>query len=297
MSLSASSEASTISHAHRRSVLPAFLTRGSGAAWLLGLPLVFLGLFLLVPLVLLAWTTFEHGVGVVDTVFDDPLWLQSLQTTGLIAVVVTVVTLVVGTAYALGLGLAPGWVKAILLVSILAILWSSLLVRTYGWILIYLPTGIIYQVLGWLGFSPQPLSIYQTSTAMYPAMIHVMLPSMILPVYASVRRLDLSQVRAAQTLGARPLLVLRKVVLPQLRPGMLAGAILVFLSALGFYVTPQLLGSPFQPTVAMLIGIIFNRQDAFDEATAMSLILILTVAVLYFLADRLFRVSEQWGRQ
>ena len=75
------------------------------------------------------------------------------------------------------------------------------------------------------------------------------------------------------------------------------GAILVFLSALGFYVTPQLLGSPFQPTVAMLIGIIFNRQDAFDEATAMSLILILTVAVLYFLADRLFRVSEQWGRQ
>ena len=77
----------------------------------------------------------------------------------------------------------------------------------------------------------------------------------------------------------------------------LAGAILVFLSALGFFVTPQLLGSPFQPTVAMLIAIVFNRRDAFQQATCMSLILIATVFVLYVVADRLFRVSEQWGRQ
>jgi ABC-type spermidine/putrescine transport system permease subunit I len=276
----------------RTRLIRRWLSGGSGASWLLGLPLLFLALFLVVPLVLLVETTFRDGFGVVGTVFSDPLFLQSL-----LAVVVTVATLVIGTGYALALGLAPNWIKALLFVSILAILWSSLLVRTYGWILIYLPTGILYKALRWVGLSPQPLSIYQTTTAMYPAMIHVMLPSMILPIYASVRRLDHAQIRAAQTLGARPLLILRKVVLPQLRPGMLAGAILVFLSALGFFVTPQLLGSPFQPTVAMLIAIVFNRRDAFQQATCMSLILIATVFVLYVLADRFFRVSEQWGRQ
>jgi putative spermidine/putrescine transport system permease protein len=281
----------------RRHVLPRGLSTGSGALWLLGPPLMFLALFLLIPLGLLVQTTFRNGFGVIGTVFSDPLFVHSLETTGLIAVVVTAATLIVGTAYALGLALAPNWIKVLLFVSILAILWSSLLVRTYGWILIYLPTGILYEVLGWIGFSPQPLSIYQTTAAMYPAMIHVMLPSMILPIYASVRRLDYNQVQAAQTLGARPLLVLRKVVLPQLKTGMTAGGILVFLSALGFFVTPQLLGSPFEPTVAMLIAIVFNRHDAFQQATAMSLILVVTVFIFYVVADRLFRVSEGWGRR
>jgi putative spermidine/putrescine transport system permease protein len=281
----------------RRRPLRGLLSRGSGATWLLGLPIAFLSVFLVVPLVLLAQTTFRNGFGVLGTVIHEPLFAQSLETTGLIAVVVTATTLVIGTVYALALALAPTWIKLLLFASILAILWSSLLVRTYGWILIYLPTGVLYKVLGWIGFSPQPLSIYQTTTAMYPAMIHVMLPTMILPIYASVRRLDRDQLRAAQTLGARPLLTLRKVILPQLQPGMTAGAILVFLSSLGFFVTPQLLGSPFEPTVAMLIALKFNQHDAFEQAAALSLLLVVAVVGFYVIADRLFKVSERWGRQ
>jgi putative spermidine/putrescine transport system permease protein len=269
--------------------------RGSGATILLGLPVVFLVVFLFVPLVLLGVSTFTNGFGVVRTVVTEDIFLESLKTTLIVAVVVTAITLVIGTIYALALALSPVWLRAVLLATLLIVLWSSLLVRTYGWILIYLPTGVIYKVGDWLGVIDQPVSIYQTTTAMYPAMVHVMLPTMILPIYVTARRLDPQQLRAAQTLGAKPLLVLRKVVLPQLRPAMLAGTILVFLTSLGFYITPQLLGSPSDTTIAMLIGRRFDEAIYYEQAATMSLILVVVVFTLYVIADRVFRVSERWS--
>jgi putative spermidine/putrescine transport system permease protein len=178
---------------------------------------------------------------------------------------------------------------------LLVVLWSSVLVRTYGWILIYLPTGVLYKTGHWLGVVDEPISIYQTTLAMYPAMVHVMLPTMILPIYVTARRLDPQQLRAAQTLGAKPLLVLRKVVLPQLRPAMLAGSILVFLTSLGFFITPQLLGSPSDTTIAMLIGRKFDEALYYEQAATMSLLLVVFVFMLYVVADRVFRVSERWS--
>jgi putative spermidine/putrescine transport system permease protein len=141
----------------------------------------------------------------------------------------------------------------------------------------------------------EPVSIYQTTLAMYPAMVHVMLPTMILPIYVTASRLDPQQLRAAQTLGAKPLLVLRKIVLPQLRPAMLAGSILVFLTSLGFFITPQLLGSPSDMTIAMLIGHRFDQAMYYEQAATMSLMLVVLVFSLYVVADRVFRVSERWS--
>jgi putative spermidine/putrescine transport system permease protein len=269
--------------------------RGSGASILLGLPVVFLIVFLLVPLVLLGVSTFTNGFGVVRDVVTEDVFLRSLETTLIVAVVVTSITLVIGTVYALALALSPAWLRTVLLATLLVVLWSSILVRTYGWILIYLPTGVIYKVGGWLGVIDEPVSIYQTTTAMYPAMVHVMLPTMILPIYVTARKLDPQQLRAAQTLGAKPLLVLRKVVLPQLRPAMLAGTILVFLTSLGFYITPQLLGSPSDTTIAMLIGRRFDEAIYYEQAATMSLLLVVAVFSMYVVADRVFRVSERWS--
>jgi putative spermidine/putrescine transport system permease protein len=218
-----------------------------------------------------------------------------VTTTAIVAVVVTALTLVVGTTYALGLALAPTWLRAVLFAMLLIVLWSSVLVRTYGWILIYLPTGVLYKTGHWLGLVDEPISIYQTTLAMYPAMVHVMLPMMILPIYVTASRLDPQQLRAAQMLGARPLLVLRKVVLPQLRPAMLAGSILVFLTSFGFFITPQLLGSPSETTIAMLIGRKFDEALYYEQAATMSLILVVLVFSLYVIADRVFRVSERWS--
>ena len=271
------------------------LLGGSGATVLLGIPIVYLLVLLVLPLVLLGVSTFSNGFGAVSTVLHDDIFWQSLKTTAIVATVVTAVTLVIGTIYALGLALSPGWLRALLFAMLLVVLWSSVLVRTYGWILIYLPTGVLYKLGHWLGLVDQPISIYQTTAAMYPAMVHVMLPTMILPIYVTARRLDPQQLRAATTLGARPLLVLRKVVLPQLRPAMLAGCILVFLTSLGFYITPQLLGSPSDTTIAMLIGRRFDEALYFDQAATMSLMLVVVVFVLYVVADRVFRVSERWS--
>jgi putative spermidine/putrescine transport system permease protein len=274
------------------------LLAGNGTPVLLGVPIVFLLVLLVLPLVLLGVSTFSSGFEAIRIVLGEDIFWESLRTTAVVAIVVTAITLVVGTAYALGLALSPTWLRALLFAMLLVVLWSSILVRTYGWILIYLPTGVLYKTGQWLGIVDEPVSIYQTTLAMYPAMVHVMLPTMILPIYVTARRLDPQQLRAAQTLGAKPLLVLRKVVIPQLRPAMVAGSILVFLTSLGFYITPQLLGSPSETTIAMLIGRRFGEAffvDQYQQAVAMSLLLVLLVFTLYVVADRLFRVSERWS--
>jgi putative spermidine/putrescine transport system permease protein len=116
-------------------------------------------------------------------------------------------------------------------------------------------------------------------------------------VFAATRQIDPMQIRAARVLGARPFLILWKVVLPALRAGMAAGAVLVFVSSLGFYVTPTLLGSPTKPLISGLIGKAFHQPGEAPAAAAMSLILVAVVVVVYIAADRVFRVSETWGAE
>jgi putative spermidine/putrescine transport system permease protein len=123
-----------------------------------------------------------------------------------------------------------------------------------------------------------------------------MLPLMVLPIYSAVLRLDQRRIWAARSLGARPGLLLRKVVLPELRVASAAGAILVFISSLGFYVTPALLGGPSNLTVGTLIAQEFYELLDFGTASAMGVLLLVAVGVLYACADRLLGVSTRWGR-
>ena len=161
--------------------------------------------------------------------------------------------------------------------------------------LLYLPKGPLYDVLSTFGLRDEPVDVFQTSLAPYPAMVHVMLPYAVLPVWAAVRSLDPDHLRAARVLGAGPWMTLFRVVLPQLRSGIAAGGVLVFVLSLGFYVTPTMLGDPSGPMVASIIGRSFSLPDRLASAAAMSLTLLVVVAVVYMVADRIFRVSEQWG--
>ncbi|MGX6446611.1 ABC transporter permease [Patulibacter sp. S7RM1-6] len=275
---------------------------GSGAWWLLGPPVVFLLALLVAPLVFLVIQAFTHvdanagtGTGIGRALHDD-IFGKAIWRTFLLALTVSVLTLVFGTIYAVALAVAPKGIAIFMVVALFTLFWTSLLVRTYGWILLYLPQGPIYSVLHGVGLRDQPLEIYQTTAASYPAMVHVMLPYVVLPVFAATRQLDPMHLRAARVLGAKPFLVLRKVVLPQLRAGIMSGAVLVFVMSLGFYVTPQLLGSPTGQMVAGLIGSAFNVPGETPVAAAMSLVLLVVVIVVYAIADRAFKVSEQWGR-
>jgi putative spermidine/putrescine transport system permease protein len=271
---------------------------GSGASWLLVPPILFLGLMLMVPLGYLVVLAFEHGsagkTGFGEA-YGDHLFWAAMWRTFVLAAVVSFFTLVFGTLYAIAIAAAPKWLAIVLLIALFTIFWTSLLVRTYGWLLLDLPQGGIYWALHGLGLRDKPLEIFQTNTASYPAMVHVMLPYVVLPVLAATRQLDPMQIRAARVLGARPPLILWKVLLPALRGGIIAGAVLVFVMSLGFYVTPTLLGDPTKQLVASTIGHSFSVPGAAPTAAAMSLALLAIVVVVYLIADKVFRVSETWG--
>lgn len=267
---------------------------GNGALWLLVPPVTFLVLLLVVPLGFLVYLALQDSG--FSKALGDEIFRASIWRTLVLAATVSVLTLIFGTIYAMALAIAPKGVAIALLIALFTLFWTSLLVRTYGWMLLYLPQGPIYSVLHGLGLRDAPVEVFQKTAAAYPAMVHVMLPYVVLPVYAAIRQLDPMHLRAARVLGAGPLLTLRKVVLPQLRSGIMAGAVLVFVMSLGFYVTPQLLGSPTGPMVASLIGASFNTPGETSTAAAMSLVLLAVVIVVYIAADRVFKVSEQWGR-
>lgn len=272
--------------------------RDGGGAWLLTLPLVFLTVFLLGPLVMVALSA--GGVSGVHRALTDRLVGDALARTMLIAVLVTVSSLVLGVTYAIALVSSRGLTRALLVGALLASFWVSVLVRTLGWELLEEPQGLLDSALHWvhvLGPSAH-LDVLQTTRGMAPAMVNVMLPYMVLPVWAALGSLDPDQLRAARSLGARPWLVLTRVVLPQARTGIAAGAVLTFALSLGFYITPRLLGGPTDVTIGSLVGSQFEASQTGDisEPAAVGLLLVAAVFALYAVSDRILRVSDAWSQ-
>jgi len=260
---------------------------GIRAGALLALPLTAGVVFLLLPLVaLMARALSDEGVGGFADVLGDDTFLDAGGRTLTLAVVVTAICAVLGTVYALAMVIAPRLLGLVLLGVLLSGFWISLLVRTFGWVLLFQPNGALDQWLRSLGLLDGTLDLLQTTKAMYPAMIHVLLPFFVLPVYAACLRIDTEQLRAGQSLGAGPLLVLRHVVLPHLRPSIVAAASLVFMLSLAFYVTPLLIGGPTQLTIATLIDRQFSQQFDLGSAAVMGLILLFVVLAIYAVVDR-----------
>jgi putative spermidine/putrescine transport system permease protein len=265
--------------------------RGEGGLlWLVVPPAAALGVLLAGPVIMLI----PAATGAFGTVLGDSVFHETVVRTVVMALVVTVFAMVLGTVYALAVHAAPRWVSGLLLGALFLTMWTSSLVRTFAWLLLELPTGGLYYVLHLLHLRNSPLGIYQTTLAPYPAMVHVMLPYIVLPVHLGLSRLDHTQVRAARVLGARTSLVIRKIVLPHLRPSIVAGGVMVFIMSLGFYVTPLVLGSPSELTVSGLIDAKFASVSTQSQAAALSILLLATALVVYLIADRLFRVSERW---
>jgi putative spermidine/putrescine transport system permease protein len=267
---------------------------GSGVSWLLVPPVAFLLVLLVAPIAYLTYLGLQDA-GFSQAVHDEG-FRASIPRTFVLAASVTAFAMLLGTTYAIGLAVAPRWIAALMVVCLFTLFWTSLLVRTYGWLLLYLPQGALYEALHAVGLRDSPLDIFQTQYAAYPAMVHVMLPYVVLPVYASLRQIDPTHIRAARVLGARPLRILFRVMLPLMRAGMISATVLVFVMSLGFYVTPQLLGGPTNPMVAGVIGGEFNVPGKSSVAAAMSVLLLAVIFVFYAVADRLFKVSEQWER-
>lgn len=274
------------------------LLDGTGGRLLLVPPAVLFALGLLLPLcAIIIVAVQENGpAGAVAEPLSSALFLRSLGRTLLMSVEVTAIAWVVGLIYSLALGLASPFVSKLLFGVLFLTFWISLLVRTYGWVLMLQPAGALDAFGKALGLTDEGFGLYQTGPGLLPPMVHIMLPYMVLPIFASLQGIDGAQLRAARSLGGSEWLVLRKVVLPSLRSGSVAGAILVFILSLGFYVTPAFLGGPGQQVVAIVIGLQFGRLQDVAVASSMGAILLIVVLGLYFAADRIFRISEKWER-
>ena len=270
-----------------------------GGGWLLVPPGLLLLLGMLGPvLATIVVAVRDNGpVGVVTEPLQSPLVLDSIGKTLYLAVATTVATWLLGLLFTLALGLARPLTGKTLFGILFITFWISLLVRTYGWVLTLQPNGALDLIGRNLRLTDeQGFGLFQTMPGLVPPMVHIMLPYMVLPIYAALQAIDPAQIRAARSLGASEWLILRRVILPSLASGSWAGVLLVFILSLGFYVTPAFLGGPGTQVVAMVIGLQFGRLENIGLTAAIGTLLLVAVLILYAIADRLFKISQQWER-
>jgi putative spermidine/putrescine transport system permease protein len=266
----------------------------------LALPaLVFLVAFFLAPLVTMSVRSFtdppDAGLSNYVAFFDQEANLRVLRNTFWIAFISTVTCLLIGYPYAYLMAIVPGRVAGILLIAVLLPFWSSLLVRTFAWQVILRDTGVINRFLLDLGLISEPLTLIRTTGGVIIGMSHILLPFMVLPIYAVMRRIDPEYGRAAANLGAPPFSAFLRVFVPLSLPGVFAGSLLVFVLALGFYITPALLGGLKDQMISQFI--VDEVQQALDwgSASAMAVLLMAFTFAVLFVASRIVRLRDVFG--
>jgi ABC-type spermidine/putrescine transport system permease subunit I len=226
------------------------------------------------------WSLDHYRELMSDSVFFNTL-VNTLYTAG----IVTFGTLVLGYPVALAL-VRTKRMAPLILVIILLPFWTSVLVRSYAWMVLLGRHGLINEALMSSGLIERPLRILNTPLAVYIGMIHILLPYMILPIANALRQIDPSLARAAAGLGSPPWKTFLQITLPLSVPGVAAGSLLVFVLSLGFYITPAMLGGPRDITLSMLIA---NQVDQLNWAYAacLSAVLLATALIIIVACRRL----------
>ncbi|MBR0648784.1 ABC transporter permease [Roseomonas terrae] len=202
-----------------------------------------------------------------------------------ISLMVTACCLLLGWPLAWLIATSKGWPATVLLAAVMLPFWISLIVRTAAWMVLLQREGVVNAALGGLGIGPLPLMMNRFAVVL--AMVHILLPFMVLPLVAAFRALDPRLPRAAASLGAAPWRVFLRVTLPLCLPGIGAGCLLVFIQALGFYVTPALLGGPNDQMLAWFVGFYATRSVNWGLAAALSVLLLAAVGLCVALYGKL----------
>jgi putative spermidine/putrescine transport system permease protein len=218
---------------------------------------------------------------------DSAIYRAILQRTLVISASATLLCLVLGYPLAWMIALAPARAQPWLLGGVLLPFWTSLIVRTAAWMVLLQKEGIVNSALLGAGLIAEPLPLLLNRFAVLVAMVHILLPFMVLPILAVVREMDWRLARAAASLGAGRVRIFLRVLLPLSLPGVGAGCLLVFVQALGFYVTPALLGGPHDQMLSWFIGFYANRTVDWGMAAALSVLLLAAVGVVIGLYGRL----------
>lgn len=218
---------------------------------------------------------------------ENRIYVAILLRTFGIALTVTVVCLVLAFPVAYLMANGPPGISRIAMLLVLLPLWTSLLVRTAAWFVLLQDNGLINQALQFLGLTSQPVQLIFNRFGLTVAMVHVSLPYMILPVYAAMKSVRPDYMRAALSLGSGPFRAFVRIYIPLIIPGLAAGSILVFILALGYYITPALIGGASDQMISYFIAYYTTESVNWGFAGALSLVLLIATGVLYIAYSKL----------
>ena len=204
-----------------------------------------------------------------------------------VAALVTIACAIIGYPYAILLAGAEGWVRNVLFAAVLLPLWTSLLVRTAAWFILLQDQGLINEALIWLGITSQPLGLIFNRIGVVIAMTHVLLPFMVLPIYSVLVTIPRNLMPAASSLGAPPWRAFLRVLLPLSMRGILSGMLLVFMTAIGYYITPALIGGPSDQMISSIIAYYATGAANWGMAGALGMVLLVVCLLLYTVYARI----------
>lgn len=231
-----------------------------------------------------------------DRIFSSALYRKTFVVTFQISVSVTVICVILGYPLCYWLNKLPNRTAGILMIFVLVPFWTSVLVRTYAWLVLLQRKGIINETLLGLGIIQEPLQLAHNLTGSIIGMVHIMLPFLVLPLYATMRGIDTDLVRAAVGLGASPRSAFWHVFFPMSLPGLSAGIVLVFILSLGFYVTPALLGGGRVQMLAQRIESTITVYSNWGAASALGVVLLLLAVLMIWLMNRVFGLDKLFMR-
>jgi spermidine/putrescine transport system permease protein len=256
-------------------------------------------LFFVGPLAIMAVYSTAEAVGFADDAFTwslgnyrylwDPLYGEIFLRTFKLAGIGTALTLVIGFPLAYYIARYAKH-KTLLLLLVIVPFWTSFLIRTYAWLILLDPEFPLYRALGVGEFE-----LLYTEKAIYIGVVYNYLPLMVLPVYAALERMDWSLVEAAQDLGDSPLRAFRRVTLPLVLPGVLAGSLLVFIPLMGEFLIPSILGGDKIFYVGNLIAQQFGEARDWPFGSAIAMVIVGSMTVVLLVYSRLLARQEQYG--
>ena len=225
-------------------------------------------------------------------------YMRVLRTTFNVSFLTTFLCILIGYPLAYFLSQVPKKYVGLFMLTVLLPFWTSLLVRTYAWLVMLQRNGLINNFAIDLGIWDTPVKLAHNLNGTLIGMVHIMLPFLVLPLYAAMRRIDRQALQAAANLGATPVQAFWQIFVPLSLPGVVAGSLIVFVLCLGFYVTPAVLGGGKVILVSMQITAILEDQFNWGAASALGVVLLVATFIVLLVASRFLKLDAvMFGRR
>jgi ABC-type spermidine/putrescine transport system permease subunit I len=262
--------------------------------WLLAPSILVLLSFFVYPLVYIVGRSLPGGsLKYYEEILQTPVYLKVIGLTFQTSLLVSAICLILAYPFAFAMSRARGVTLVLLAIALLLPFWVSFLLRSFSWMILLQDSGPINKLLIRLGLITSPIPLIRNTVGVTIGMSHILLPYAVLPIYAVMRRIDLTLLDAASISGARPLRIFWRVYLPLTLPGVYAAMVLCFTLALGFYITPALLGGPRNTLIGQLIADQIGDQLNFAAGSAMAVVLLILTAASFGVLGLLQFASRQ----